>query len=207
MSGCSGCPTARSNRSVVPFLLRALGPGVGGQRSWAQLDRRSVRWRMIEAESTFALIAELALGLAGFAGVAAAFGGRDRSYAPVELTRMRALFVHAALALSCSLLATSLLWFGLSLSQACFWSSALGLAGEAPSATYFSLRAYQYVVDPRATTGWLAFLLTSIPAWLAAVLLALGLITGGSMGFLVAGLSVQLLFGLWLFTRILTQRN
>jgi hypothetical protein len=30
---------------------------------------------------------------------------------------------------------------------------------------------------------------------------------GGSMGLLVSGLSVQLPFGLWLFTRILTQRN
>ena len=116
-------------------------------------ERRSVGRRTIEAESTFALIAELAVGLAGFGGVAAAFGGRDRSYAPVELTRMRALFAHAALVLASSLLATSLLWFGLDLSQACFWSSALGLAGEVPAAAYFSSRAYQYVVDPKGNHG------------------------------------------------------
>ena len=84
----------------------------------------------IEAQSTFALIAELAVGLAGFAGVAAAFGGRDRAYARVELTRMRALFVHAALVLAVSLLATSLLWSGFALQEACSWAAGLGLAGS-----------------------------------------------------------------------------
>lgn len=170
-------------------------------------DQKTVGRHSIEAESTFGLIAELAVGLAGFAGVAAAFGGRDRAYAPVELTRLRALFVHAALVLASSLLGTTLLWLGLPLNQASFWSAALGLAGEVPAAIYFSSHAYRYVVDPEATTGWPAFLLTVVPAWLAAALLACGLARGGSMGLLVAGLSTQLLFGLWLFTRILTQRN
>lgn len=165
------------------------------------------RRRGIEAQSTFALIAELAVGLAGFGGVAAAFGGRDRSYAPVELTRMRALFVHAALVLASSLFATSLLWFGFALSTACFWCCLLGLAGEAPAAAYFSRRAQQYFADPRASTGWFALLATVVPAWLAALFFAAGLLASESMGFLIAGLSVQLLFGLWAFTRILTQRN
>jgi hypothetical protein len=147
------------------------------------------------------------VGLAGFAGVAAAFGGRDRAYAPAELTRLRALFVHAALVLASSLLGTTLLWFGWPLTRVSFWSAALGLAGEVPAAIYFSSRAYSYLVDPQATTGRLAFLLTAVPASLAAALLAAGLASGGSMGLLVAGLSTQLLFGLWLFTRILTQRN
>ena len=147
------------------------------------------------------------MGLAGFAGVAAAFGGRDRAYAPVELTRMRALFAHAALALAVSLLHTALLWFGSTLGSACFWASALGLAGEAVAGAYFSRRAYQYFVDPTTTTGALAFLLTAVPVSTAAALFATSLLVGGSMGFLVSALSVQLLFGLWLFTRILTQRN
>ena len=34
-SGCSGRPTARLDRSVVPFSWRALRPSVGAQRSWA----------------------------------------------------------------------------------------------------------------------------------------------------------------------------
>jgi hypothetical protein len=79
--------------------------------------------------------------------------------------------------------------------------------GEVPAAVYFSRRAYEYLADPQATTGWLAFLGTAVPAWLAAAFFAAGLIAGGSIGFLVAGLSFQLMFGLWLFTRILTQRN
>lgn len=81
------------------------------------------------------------------------------------------------------------------------------VAGETPAAVYFSFRAHQYRVDPEASTGWLAFLLTATPAWIAALLFAGCLAAGGSMGLLVGGLSFQLLFGLWLFTRILTQRN
>lgn len=194
----------------------------GGSSGWATLaEPRSARAAIhagrglihpsggheIEAEATFGLIAELAVGLAGFAGVAAAFGGRDRAYAPVELTRLRALFVHAALVLGGCLLAIALLWFGFSLSEACLGSAALGFAGEGPAAGYFSSRAYQYLTDPEASTGWMAFLLTVVPAWLAAGLMLGVLVQGGSMGLLVSGLSVQLLFGLWLFTRILTQRN
>ena len=120
---------------------------------------------------------------------------------------MRALFVHAALVLSVSLLAISLLWSGLSLREACSWAAALGAAGEVPAATYFSSRAYEFFVDPETTTGWLALLLTAVPAWCAAGLLVAVPARGGSMALLVAALSVQLLFGLWLFTRILTQRN
>ena len=86
-------------------------------------------------------------------------------------------------------------------------SAALAFSGEAPAAVYFSSRAYRYMRDPETTTGWLAFLLTAVPAWLAAGLMFSALTSGGSMGLLVAGLSVQLMFGLWLFTRILTQRN
>jgi hypothetical protein len=120
---------------------------------------------------------------------------------------MRALFAHAALVLAGSMLGTSLLWFGLPLDAACFWASALGLLGEVPAAFYFSRRAHSYFVDPEASTGWSGLLATAVPTWLAAAFFAAGLLGGGSMGFLVAGLSFQLLFGLWLFTRILTQRN
>ena len=40
-------------------------------------------------------MAELGLGLAGFAGVAASFGGRARAYGKVDLSRLMVLFICA----------------------------------------------------------------------------------------------------------------
>ncbi len=61
--------------------------------------------------------------------------------------------------------------------------------------------------DPQVTTGLPAFLATLVPTWLAFGLFTSRVFLGGSTGFLVAALSIQLLFGRWVFTRALTQRN
>jgi hypothetical protein len=50
-------------------------------------------------QDTFALFAELSLGLAGFAGVAAAFGDRQRSHGAGDENRLFGLFVSAAVTL------------------------------------------------------------------------------------------------------------
>jgi len=55
---------------------------------------------LIENSDTFDLFAELAIAVAGFAGVASAFGGRDRSFGSAELIRLRALFQFSALVLA-----------------------------------------------------------------------------------------------------------
>jgi len=168
---------------------------------------RTSRRREIELQSTFALIAELALGLAGFAGVAAAFGGRDRIYAPVEITRLRSLFVHASLALAVSLFAISLIAFDLDPSTSCYWPSAFGALGQALAAGYFISRAYGFAADPNATTRWWAFGATAGFTGLSLLLFVASLAMGGHPGPLVSALSVQLLFGLWVFTRVLIHRN
>jgi hypothetical protein len=53
--------------------------------------------------ATFSLHAELALGLAGFAGVTAAFGGRDREYSGARLLRLSGIFQTAGCVLAGSL--------------------------------------------------------------------------------------------------------
>jgi hypothetical protein len=49
---------------------------------------------------TFELFSELAIAVAGFAAVAVALGGRDRSFGPMELVRIKSLFLYSALVLA-----------------------------------------------------------------------------------------------------------
>lgn len=58
---------------------------------------------MIEHIETFHLLAEVAIAIAGFAGVASVFGGREKQYREAELLRMRGLFQLSALVLIGSL--------------------------------------------------------------------------------------------------------
>ena len=48
---------------------------------------------------TFELLSEVAIAVAGFAGVASAFGGRDRSFGPIDLLRLTALFQYSGVVL------------------------------------------------------------------------------------------------------------
>jgi hypothetical protein len=54
---------------------------------------------MIENSDTFQLLVEIAIAVAGFAGVATVFGGQDRSFLAAENLRLRALFQNSALVL------------------------------------------------------------------------------------------------------------
>ncbi len=54
---------------------------------------------MIENQDAFYLLAEVAIAIAGFAGVASAFGGREKQYRDAELLRIRGLFELSALVL------------------------------------------------------------------------------------------------------------
>lgn len=55
---------------------------------------------MIEHADTFSLLAEVAIAVAGFAGVATVFGGREKRFRDAELLRLRGLFQLSALVLS-----------------------------------------------------------------------------------------------------------
>jgi hypothetical protein len=170
-------------------------------------ERGSVGGTRIDPQSTFELIAELALALAGFGGVAAAFGGSNRSYAPAEIVRLQALFSHAFLALLVSSLTISLFSFGMGPASVYWWSSAAGALGEIPVAGYIIFRAYRLAADPTASTSWSVLGLITSFNILISLLLVASIVMGGSQGFLVSSLFVQLLFGLWAFTRVLTHQN
>jgi hypothetical protein len=53
----------------------------------------------LESIGAFELFAELSLALAGFTGVAASFGGRDRDFRPIEVSRIAGVFSFAGISL------------------------------------------------------------------------------------------------------------
>ena len=55
---------------------------------------------MIGHADTFYLLAEVAIAVAGFAGVATVFGGREKRFRDAELLRLRGLFQLSALVLA-----------------------------------------------------------------------------------------------------------
>lgn len=55
---------------------------------------------MLSLPDVLSLYAELALALAGFAGVTSAFAGRDRAFKPTERSRVEAVLMNSAAALA-----------------------------------------------------------------------------------------------------------
>ena len=160
----------------------------------------------MDPQPTFALIAELALALAGFGGVAAAFGGRDRSYAPVEISRLRVLFSHAFLALSISLFAIGLL-YTTTAETACLAASIAGVLSQIPTSVYFLRLVYGHTANQETTPGWRGFIFSLAAMVAIPLLFATSIASGGSPAYLIFALSTQLLYGLWIFMRLLIHRN
>ncbi len=148
----------------------------------------------------------MALALGGFTGVAAAFGGRDRAFTLAERTRLLAIFVAAGAVLAgslCVLVAPS------TGATEGFTYAAASLLGAAVLLPYFRVipRAYSLALDPAVTTS---FGVLGVAASQLAVCVAL---LGGNLVWwrepwpLLIAFSIQLLWGLYLFARILGQRN
>jgi hypothetical protein len=160
----------------------------------------------MDPQPAFALIAELALALAGFGGVAAAFGGRDRSYAPVEISRLRVLFSHAFLALSTSLFAIGLL-FSRSVEIACLWASIAGVLSQTPTSAYFIRRVYGHTANQETSPGWWGFVFSLAAMGAIPLLFGASVALGGNPGYLLFAMATQLIYGLWIFIRLLLHRN
>jgi len=88
-----------------------------------------------------------------------------------------------------------------------FWSSSLGALAQAPLTCYFSFFVWRFAMEPAASTGWGGVAITIGATSACFLLLSASAIQGGHLGLLVSGLSAQILFGLWVFTRLLVHRN
>jgi hypothetical protein len=191
--------------SAVPFGINLFRLGGAGRRYSMPLIADPLGVGM-DPQPTFALIAELSLALAGFGGVAAAFGGRDRSYAPVEMTRLRVLFTHAFLALSTSLFAIGLL-FATTTETACRWASIAGVLSQTPTSAYFLRRIHSHTANQETTPGWWGFVYSFAALVAIPLLFGASIFWEGGSVLLVFALSTQLLYGLWIFMRLLIHRN
>ena len=177
---------------------------VPANSAWVRLIRFLAE-RLSSSIANFELIAELSIALAGFTGVAAAFGGRDREFSGIDRGRLDAVFLFAGASLVVSLLVITLADAGLSATTtyraSCAVAGGLLLAicarqiprvlklrrdGEALTSRRFIAFAYAYMLGLPAVYFWSAVAEPS--SWL-----------------LFGGVSSQLLYGLWMFARLLVR--
>ena len=162
---------------------------------------------MLSPEDLFPLYAELALGLAGFVGVVSAFAGRDREFRPTERVRFLAVTLASASVLAGCFAFFTALAAGYEVHHAFRVTGAIGLGVSATGGMPLFVTSWKRASDPDSTSEpWSLYvsLATFILLWSlygAAML--------GQDGFvlLVAGFSIHLLHGLWMFIRLLTRPN
>ena len=155
---------------------------------------------------TFALLSELALGLAGFGGVAAAFGGRERAFQATELIRLRAVFFGGGVVLGGALAIETLLAIEPLAGSAIRVAGTLSLLAQLLTAATNLRSAYRVASDPDSSSERWALHLSSAYTLVAIILYIVCIVTGQPWAFIGAS-TIQLLFSLWMFTRILTRPN
>jgi hypothetical protein len=169
------------------------------------MSRKNDRQNDIEHAETLSLLAELALGLAGFTGIAATFGGRERAYSGGDRFRIELIFMLAGSALAGSLTALTLSAAGCSTATSFGWASLVAAAIHCRPAFISFKQAIAVARDPEMSPFYLIVVS-------AVVLLSscLGLQIGNLWLWrdawpLLAASSLQLGWGLFLFARLLTQ--
>lgn len=153
------------------------------------------------------LFAELALGLAGFAGVASAFSGRERNFLPAERLRLMGLMVLAGTVLAGCLTYIAISMTGLSdiLSRQ---ASALVCALVTLLVTVKMLpELWRHSRDTDATVTPLTFYLATALIFGSLALYSMAAIFNGVAWMIALGFTIQLLHGLWMFVLLLTRKN
>ena len=166
-----------------------------------------MRAGIIEQFATFELLAELGLGLAGFGGVAAAFGGRSKDYGSTDLVRIRALFFLAGSVVAGSLAILTLASYGLDDATSFLVTSAALALISGAAAVPLCLASYRIVRD--AKSGAPAWLYFPGPIYFVVVetFYVLNVFKGGGSSPLIGAFSVSLIYGLWMFSRLVVRPN
>jgi hypothetical protein len=161
---------------------------------------------MTSFQDAVELYAELSLALAGFAGVASAFAGRERSFRPIERMRLVGVVV-----LSASVLGGCLAFLAASIALLPS-SQAEALAGLASMALLSPLfwvipRLWVRARDPDANVDSWSLYLVTVLSVLETILLSSTGLGFGAGWHLALSFGLQLLQGLWLFFLLLTRQN
>jgi molybdopterin molybdotransferase len=152
-------------------------------------------------------MAELGLALAGFAGVGSAFGGRGRKYGEIDLIRLMVLFLSAGSVVAGSLAVLTIASYGLDHSTVYSIVSAglalmIGLVGVP-----LLLAAHQTVKDPEIIAPIWIFAIGVLYFLAVEILFLHNAIVVRESGPLIAAFSISLVFGLWMFTRLMVRHN
>lgn len=156
---------------------------------------------------TVQLIAELALGLAGFAGVASAFSGRERVYRPIERIRFVSVLQTSGTTLAGCL--AILILHAAGVGQAIILRG-VALVGLAATALFYLpqiLRVFQHAGDAESTSEPWAVWLSVVHLVVLAGLYAYQIVQVEFVWPILASFAQQLIFGLWMFGRILLRPN
>jgi len=204
---CSGRADIQAFRGVVESRpsqeFRVCSAG-----SRTALNAEPLGGHEIDYSETFSVLAELALGLAGFTGVAAAFGGRDRVFSYVDQVRLVGIFLAAGSVLVGCLAVLTLSSAEVSSATTYAWASFAAVSILSPNVYPLVPHTYGFWRDPEISTrGW-------VFAIVMGQLVACLVLLGGNIASpevaawpLVAAFSIQLSYGLFLFARILIVRR
>jgi hypothetical protein len=162
---------------------------------------------MLSVPDVFSLYAELALTLAGFAGVTSAFSGRDRAFKPIERSRVQAVLMNSAAVLGGCLAFYGGLGAGLALDQSIRVSGLMSFLFTLPVSAIALPNAWRHLKDPDSTTEtWVLSVATGINISLLILYGWTGLFGEGAALLLIA-FPIQMMLALWMFTRLLTRHN
>ena len=152
-------------------------------------------------------MAELGLGLAGFAGVAAAFGGRSREYGTTDLVRLKVLFFSAGSTVAGCLTVFTFASYGLDEANSYLIISAVLALVSGAAGVPLLRAAYGIVRDSKAGAPAWVFLTGMTYFVIVETLYVSNLFKGGEPGALIAAFSLSLVYGLWMFTRLMVRPN
>ncbi len=162
---------------------------------------------MIEHHDTFALLAELSLGLLGFAGVAASFGGRERAYGTADRHRLGTLFFGSSMVLASCVATLTMDAAHVPARTVFVVVSAVCLVGMGFAVLVRLPMNYRLARDPSASVEPWAAYVASIVCAVMVLLLGGNLWLGGEAWPLLAADSIALLFCVWVFTRLLMRAS
>ncbi len=155
----------------------------------------------------FSLYAELSIAIAGFSGITAAFAGRERMFRPVERTRLLAVLFASSSVLAGCLAYFSASSLGMGESGSTSVGAGVSIILTIPVLVFLVPSGWRHFKDPDSTTEmWVLFLVTLISLILLS-LYGVAAAQRGGASLLVTGFSIQLMFGLWMFVRLLTRPN
>lgn len=177
--------------------LRGLLAGAGGVRRTSEMG----------FYDSATLFAELALGLAGFAGVVSAFSGRERNFRPAERLRLIALMVLSGIVLAGCLIYVTLSVAGVSDSFSRQATAVVCVVGTAIVAVTMLPELWRRSQDADATVASSSFYLATALIIGSLVLYTIAATSIGMTWMIALAFTLQLLHGLWMFVLLLTRQN